>query len=47
MLTDSNLESVEVAVRGFFDHGSELEPNVSLTKKPYRGNKGQGQGDPH
>ena len=32
-------EDVEAAVRGFFDHGTELELKVSLTKRPYRGNR--------
>ena len=32
-------EDVEDAIRGFFDHGSELELEVSLTKTPYRGNR--------
>ena len=32
-------EDVENAVRGFFDHASELELKVSLTKRPYRGNR--------
>ena len=32
-------EDIEDAVRGFFDHGSELELTVSLTKRPYRGNR--------
>ena len=30
---------VENAVRGFFDHASELELKVSFTKRPYRGNR--------
>ena len=32
-------EDVENVVRGFFDHASELELKVSLTKRPYRGNR--------
>ena len=32
-------EDVENAVRGFFDHASELELRVSFTKRPYRGKK--------
>ena len=32
-------EDVENAVRGFFDHASELELKVSHTKRPYRGNR--------
>ena len=32
-------EDVENAVRGFFDHASELKLKVSLTKRPYRGNR--------
>ena len=32
-------EDVEDAVRGFFDHASELELKVSLTKRSYRGNR--------
>ena len=31
-------EDVENVVRGFFDHGSELDLKVSLTKRPYREN---------
>ena len=32
-------DDVENAVRGFFDHGLELELKVSLTKRPYQGNR--------
>ena len=32
-------EDVENAVRGFFYHASELELKVSLTKRPYRGDR--------
>ena len=32
-------EDVEDAVRGCFDEASELELKVSLTKRPYRGNR--------
>ena len=32
-------KDAEDAVRGFFDHGSELELKVSLTKRPFRGNR--------
>ena len=32
-------EDVEDALRGFFDHASELEITMSLTKRPYRGNR--------
>ena len=32
-------EDVEEAVRGFFEHGSELILMVSLTKRAYRGNR--------
>ena len=32
-------DDVENAVRGFFDHASELEFEVSFTKRPYRGNR--------
>ena len=32
-------EDVEDAVRGFFDHGSELELKVCLTKIPSKGNR--------
>ena len=35
----TDAEDVEEAVRGFFDHGSELELKVSLTKRPFRGNR--------
>ena len=35
----NDAEDVEKAVRGFFDHGSELELKVSLTKKHFRGNR--------
>ena len=31
-------EDVDGAVRGFFNHGSELEMKISLTKRPFRGN---------
>ena len=31
------VEDLENAVRGFFEHASELELKVSLTKRPYRG----------
>ena len=33
------VEDVENAVRGFFQQGSEMELRVSLTKRPYRGNR--------
>ena len=32
-------ENVKEAVRGFFDHKSELELKVSITKRPFRDNK--------
>ena len=32
-------DDVENAVRGFFDHASELELKMSLTKRPYQGNR--------
>ena len=32
-------EDVEDAVRNYFDHGTEMELRVSLSKTPYRGNR--------
>ena len=39
--TEPNIEAEDIkdAVRGLFDHGSELKLKLSLTKRPYRGNR--------
>ena len=32
-------EDIEESVRGFFDHGSELELKMCLNKRPFRGKR--------